>query len=120
MSASPPPLPSGRGLCTIEKLGGVSDVIIGEGVPDASQVSVRKTKSRELSRMKSCKTEGLSSSSVIEETERILRQDKDREERGRCPGLSSMSPQRRSEKKSTEAHGSERKREHHVEVAKKT
>ena len=70
------------------------------GESEDSQVSVRIRMSRELHRIKSRRTTGLSRSSVTEEAERILRVAKERllelEEEG--PGLSSTSPDKSRQK----------------------
>ena len=90
MKAIPPPRPEKRGQDIDEKPGGVMDfrALVEEAA--FIQVSVRARISKELSEMSSRIKEDFSHL-LVEETERVLKQAKDKEQ---GPGLSSTFPER--------------------------
>ena len=93
-TATPPPSPSVRGLCSSEKFSGVIHFSTEVGVSAVSQVSVSDMISIDWSEMNSCNTEALFRMSVIEQAECAFRQAKEREvEELAGPGLNSTSPQ---------------------------
>lgn len=95
--ARPPPLqPEERGELMIEKLGGVRLFSTEEGVSTGSQVSDRDRISSLLSEIASWMEAGLSRWGVMDEADLMLRCEMVMVEDKVGPGLTSISPARRS------------------------
>ena len=80
-------------------MGRVSEFRTEVGVSGESQVSVKKSTSRALSKIKSCRTDGLSRSEVTADAERMFSEATERVIGLEGPGFSSTLPLRKSKKK---------------------